>query len=161
MVNLSGKMTSILKWWEGLPRDGDLPRISEIDPFALRPWLGDLGIVETVGESIRFRVRLAGVNLRSLGGMDMTGRFLDEIYPPPVRTIATEPYRLCLSERRPIHDRMVEHARPHYQIDRLLLPFGRNVERILVQILRTEDPPMAAPAPQMMQKTVDTLSTVL
>lgn len=135
-MELDLRLSMLLEWWQALPADPDLPAITAIDAPALSPWLGDLGIVEPTGEPVRFRVRLAGVNLRAVDNRDATGHFLDEIAPAPILAEVERPYRLCLAHRRPVADHLRLHERPHVRIERLLLPFGPQVDRILVGLIR-------------------------
>ena len=139
LIDLDPRMAALLTWWTVLPRTGDLPGVAEIDPLALKRWLGDLGVIEAIGEPPRFRIRLAGVNLRDIETIDATGCFVDELCPPQIADEVLKPYRVCREQRRPVHDRLALHERPHVTIERLLLPFGRRAERMIAHILRVPD----------------------
>lgn len=137
--DLERDLERLLKWWDALPREGDgLPHYSHIDFFNLKAWLGDLGIVTFEAETSRYRVRLAGTNFRDIDKGDSTGKYLDEIIPGACSTAVLAPYERCRAVKRPVADRIQLTDRPHMKIERLLLPFGPDLARILVGMVRTD-----------------------
>ncbi len=161
MVELRPEMEEMLAWWRALPRCGDLPGLSEINPVALKRWLGNFGIVEPIGEPPRYRIRLAGSNLRSLDNFDQTGAYIDELYPPEIHDQALRPYTLCRAQRRAAHDRLVLFDHPGVTIDRLLLPFGPSAEKIIVLILRSHEGITADAYPLIAENRADLVCTLL
>lgn len=62
-------------YWNGLA-NGNLPHRSQIDPFAMRPALGYVILLDVVDGGRDFRYRLYGSLLASISGFDMSGKLL-------------------------------------------------------------------------------------
>src|SRR3546814_17830647 len=67
---------------DGRPGPGLLPGRQAIDPIVLGPDLLPLmALVEPIDDGSRFRFRLVGTELARNAGLDLTGRYVDEINP--------------------------------------------------------------------------------
>ncbi|MBI1774261.1 MAG: PAS domain-containing protein [Proteobacteria bacterium] len=121
-------------------QEAALPPVSAIDPFALKPVLGNLIVLAVLGDGADFRFRLYGTDVAKEARFDWTGNTVNEMRrtlrgPGPAFYLAT--YRALLSRRKPIYTvnpAMVVFERRAW--GRLALPFGDPgadcVERILV-----------------------------
>ena len=71
-------------WRSKFPEQG-LPGRRHIDPIEIPELLSKLYLVDVVrpGDNPRFRYRLLGTDITERAGRDMTGRWLDEVFPDP------------------------------------------------------------------------------
>ncbi|HEX6960187.1 MAG TPA: PAS domain-containing protein [Ferrovibrio sp.] len=100
----------LLAYWNEHCPAGGLPDRSVFDPLSLRPYLGNLLIVDveaTAGAAAsgqserRFRYRLIGTDVAAMSGRDMTGRYFEDVYDP-----------VALAEMRHCFGWVVDHRRP-------------------------------------------------
>ena len=77
----------LVQRWYHLRASGSSPHLRHIDPFALRPALGYLMVLEPVDGGRDFRYRLFGSSIARISGFDMTGRKLSE---HPARAYVSE-----------------------------------------------------------------------
>src|SRR5690349_9899342 len=122
-------------------RHGDaLPSRSDFSDDDLRPWFGNLLMVDVVEGPHRFRFRLMGTSLVDAASRELTGKFFDEAdisgYEPDVLDDYAEAVRtrapVCKTRRySPQPGAFMDHWRLY---ERLLLPLasdGKAVDRIL------------------------------
>lgn len=84
----------------------------------------------------RVRYRVVGSNLNELYGSSMTGRYADELYPPPIRSEVHAAYRSMIASAAPIYTRRgFRFMAIALGYDRLLLPFSRDGARIDLALL--------------------------
>lgn len=69
----------VLQYWASLKSASDLPARGDFRPGRLQKRLPYISLVDVSADAARFRFRLAGTGLRDALGMELTGRFLDEI----------------------------------------------------------------------------------
>lgn len=136
-------------FWEfckNLPLDRGLPSRSAASPETLRPWIGNLMIVDPVDAGRDFRYRLYGSAIASHCDFDLTGRLVSS-FSSKTGTFFLESYRVCLTARKPVLTQNVaEHARGMILWERLLVPFRTDGEGM--QIVATNHPfPLAAGSP--------------
>ena len=130
----------LLAHWTAARGTAAMPPAAAIDPFVLKPVLGNLQIIEPIDGGADFRIRLYGSVLAEAVRFDWTGGSLSEMRrvlkgPGPGFFIAA--YRAQLQRREPLYT-----ANPAAVVferrawGRLLLPFGDApsgpVARILV-----------------------------
>ncbi|MGE5201747.1 MAG: PAS domain-containing protein [Acidobacteriota bacterium] len=115
----------LLEHWNGLIREGALPNARQIDPFALRPALGHLLVIETVDGGRDFRYRLYGSVIARISGFDMTGQLVSKHRASThVAELAVAVYRAVVQTRRPIFtSRQPAHAERTTVWHRIILPF--------------------------------------
>ena len=113
-----------------------MPSRAMFDPFALRPWLGRLILLDVIDGGEDFRYRLHGTWLVELFGRDLTGKRLSELRYPVARLWYE--YQTCVRDRRPLS--IVSKTlseKNHHIIDKVILPLaddGVIVDRLLVGI---------------------------
>ena len=128
----------LLKYWLGARDAAAIPPVSAIDPFPLRPVLGNLMILEPLDGGADFRFRLYGTAIAEAARFDWSGSTLSEMQrilkgPGPKFFRAT--YRALLRRPEPLYTEspavVVFTARAW---GRLILPFGAPgmIARILV-----------------------------
>jgi hypothetical protein len=94
----------LTEYWRGLAGPGELPHLRQIDPFALRPALGYVMLLDLVDGGHDFRYRLYGSMIASISGFDMTGKLLSA-HPasPYVTEFALASYRAAVQRREPVY----------------------------------------------------------
>jgi hypothetical protein len=136
----TAQLRSLAELWAGKRRDDALPCRSDFSDDDLRPWFGNLLVVDVIGGPQRFRFRLMGTSLVDAAGRELTGKFFDEAdisgYEPDVLEDYEETLRsrapVCKTRRyRPQPGTFKEQWRVY---ERLLLPLaadGKTINRIL------------------------------
>lgn len=78
----------LLAHWNANRGASGLPDRSSFDPLSLRPYLGNLLIVDVEDgqPERRYRYRLIGTEVADMSGRDMTGRYFEDIYNPTALT---------------------------------------------------------------------------
>jgi len=87
--------------WDQRRSGREFPARADFDPVDLKYILGDLTLVDVLHDPLRFRFRLHASNLADRGGIDMTGRLLDEMPDARRRNNALRHYMKVLDTRRP------------------------------------------------------------
>ncbi len=128
----------LLAYWNGARGAAAMPAVAAIDPFALKPVLGNVMILDPLDGGADFRFRLYGTAIAEAARFDWTGSTLAEMQrilkgPGPAFFLAT--YRALLRRGEPLYT-----ANPAVVVfsarawGRLILPFGDagGIARILV-----------------------------
>ena len=92
----------LLHYWEGKRRDRLMPMRRDIDPVKLKVHLGNLALIDVEYGPLRLRYRLIGTTITQTLGRDMTGRYLDEIYPPNILADAITAYMWTTENQKPL-----------------------------------------------------------
>ena len=64
--------------WRSLAVPGELPHLSQITPFNIRPALGYVALMDSVDGGTEFRYRLYGSAIAAISGFDLTGKLQSE-----------------------------------------------------------------------------------
>lgn len=126
----------LMDYWQVACGDADLPPAEAIDPFTLKPVLGDVIVLEVEEGGRDFRYRLYGTHVADASRFDWTGRSVEDMRrslkgPGPAFYLAI--YRAVLMRRQPVYTLSpagVMFADRFWA--RLVLPFGNPVTRIVV-----------------------------
>lgn len=90
-------------WKQRCPGSGLIPARSDFDMTDFMPWIGWVSIYEIEREPrIRFKIRLSGSLVARVDQKDNTGRYLDEVFPPPKYDFVYEPYMKALKTLQPV-----------------------------------------------------------
>lgn len=123
-------------YWLTLKRHREVPLRHQLDPAEIGYALANAALVEIEDAPFRVRYRVVGNNLNELYGSSMTGRYADELYPPPIQSEVHAAYRSMIASAAPIY------ARRGFSVmtialgyDRLILPFSRDGTRIDMALL--------------------------
>jgi hypothetical protein len=134
------QLRSLAELWASKRRENALPCRSDFTDEDLRPWFGNLLMVDVVEGPHRFRFRLMGTSLVDAASRELTGKFFDEAdisgYEPDVLDDYAEAVRtrspVCKTRRyNPNPGSFMDHWRVY---ERLLLPLARDgkaIDRIL------------------------------
>lgn len=129
-------------YWKDRKAGRLLPRWQDFDPVEMRDWLGWINVVEVVGEGdgCRFRYRVHGDQLSDFLGVEMTGKYADEIPRASVRERAVAGYRLVADREAPDLVHYVDtHANDRLvKVQRLTVPVVDDGKMLLVSFFRFE-----------------------
>lgn len=80
-----------------------MPSRADVDPLDLRDCLGNLCLLDVVGEAPRrFRFRVDGSNLAALSGFELTGKFVEDVPDPDYRAFVLALYERMVAEKAPV-----------------------------------------------------------
>jgi len=136
--DLGNGLDSLMTWWDAVESDNALPDRCAIDAFALRPWLGNLMVLEPVVEHDRadFQMRLYGSKVAGRAGYDLTRLAVSEIaLDRDYVHFALATYGAAFWRKQPVEiSHVPPHNVPYSSWQRLILPFGdaTGVTRLLV-----------------------------
>ena len=99
-AGMPATVVDLIAWWHAACGAQAMPPKTAVTPESLRRWLGDLSLVERVGDDFRYRVY--GTNLAQAAGFDLTGRLMSAAFPPAVARFYADQYELVTRERRPL-----------------------------------------------------------
>ncbi len=127
-----------------------VPLRSAFGPELLKPWLPNIVIVEAIGASPRFRVRLARNGGGQLRRPRLTNRFLDEVILPEQYQTIPAPYLRAMETGEPAEDDILAHQfvapdGTSLSVRRLVMPCsgdGETIDRFVVGLFlyRPESP---------------------
>lgn len=123
--------------WRSLAAPGQLPHHAQVTPFAVRPALGYLALMDPVDGGTEFRYRLYGSLLAAISGFDLTGRLQSEApVSAHVRELTIALDRAVYRQARPLYScRRPMGARRVTAWHRLCLPLVNDsgaIARLLV-----------------------------
>lgn len=134
------QLRQLAELWLGKCNGDFLPSRADFADRDLRPWFGNLLLVDVVEGPHKFRFRLMGTSLVDAACRELTGKFFDEAdisgYEPDV----LEDYASVLRARMPVCKTRRYNPVPgtfmdHWRIyERLLLPLandGKTIDKIL------------------------------
>ena len=114
-------------YWLSRKGDRRFPARHDIDPVDFPYLLGHVMMFDVVPNSLRFRVRLHGVELTERAHYDLTGKFLDEMPDARQRTLVFARCKNLVASGEPLvirHDRTLDGLRRPYEA--LWLPFSND-----------------------------------
>jgi hypothetical protein len=72
------RLRALYDYWNHKCRDRSMPARADLDPVEMRPWLGNLALIDVTADR-GFVYRLYGTAFVDSFGVDMTGRGIDEL----------------------------------------------------------------------------------
>jgi len=88
--------------WEVRRRGREFPARRDFDPCDLAYALGYVSLMDVLRDPVRFRFRLQGTSVAERTGVDMTGKFVDEMKDRRHRDMATGHFRETVEARQPV-----------------------------------------------------------
>lgn len=120
------RLRQLFRYWESKRGKRRMPSRSDIDPIDLSYCLGNLCLIEVEqSEPPRFRFRVDGSNCVHISGIEMTGRYVDEIAQVDYRKAMENAYSQIYATKLPHFyrdDEIWDNRR--YQTEGLLLPLS-------------------------------------
>lgn len=121
--------------WDSRREGRQFPERKDFPVEELRPWLGAIQLVDVVwndGDPARYRFRLVGTEITEIDGMDVTGKFADEVFTENLEYITFE-YDEVLKTKAPVQAcrRLRLSSRNIWvNTDKLVLPLSSDGETI-------------------------------
>ncbi|MEI6559287.1 MAG: PAS domain-containing protein [Rhodospirillaceae bacterium] len=136
-VSEHAQLRALFDLWNGV-RDGrTMPSRRDFSPESLRPWLGNLALIDVTRNPIRLHYRLVGIHIVDNLKCDPTGKDFDDVVADPANHPATQgPYR-CLMSGEPVFEVVQPRVKGVFSFDyaRLSLPLAadsRTINMILM-----------------------------
>ena len=133
------RLRGLWEYWTGKRAGVALPGRAAISPLEMRPWLGNLLLMDVVDGGRDFRYRLHGTQLVQLFGADLTGRLVGELGVRDVERLLAEGRTVVASRSWHYTEETVVAEKQHIAISKLILPLaadGRAVDMMIVGIYR-------------------------
>jgi hypothetical protein len=130
----------LLNWWSRPERRGKLPSRADAEDEELARLTHDLALYEVQHENGRLRYKCLrhGEGLRPIDGGDLTGRYLDEFFPEPLRTSALTAYDATVTMACPIYTlrNAIDAAQVPVTFERIRLPLrdGDRIDHLLTHV---------------------------
>lgn len=97
-----GGLLELHAYWLSVGRNGQIPFRKDIQPTSMpRHLLRAVFLVDVLNEPRNFRFRLAGSAFREGSGQEVTGRLIDEVFPPDYTLQVRELWGAVVDGRRP------------------------------------------------------------
>ncbi|MBI3453346.1 MAG: PAS domain-containing protein [Rhodospirillales bacterium] len=135
------RLGDLFRLWDAKRAARQIPARGDIDVLELRPWLGNLMLLEIVDGGADFFYRVYGSTLAGYFGRDFTGKHLNEL-PENVRSAVGAEYRTVTATRAPLvvsHRRSI--MRQYMTVSKLILPLGiydAAADMLLVGVFRMD-----------------------
>ena len=130
------ELKAVQRYWQDLPRSGDIPDVVKVEPDRLLSALGYIMLIDVGEAEGDFRYALYGSKIAEVSGFDMTGKSIWDIpTTSAVQVFFAACYLAARRLRRPIYS--VHEAPPAITVShwhRLILPLGKDgeIRRFLV-----------------------------
>jgi hypothetical protein len=152
-VDATPKIKALYDYWLSIhPPGGGLPGRRHLDPLDIPELLPNIWMIDVTRNPnadtpMRMRFRLVGTEIVKFTGRDVTGFWLDQVYPDYGNTAAFRAHRDCAERGAPGYRKSGVLSNPgrHFiEAERLYLPLaedGRQVDIVLVMTLYSGEPP--------------------
>jgi hypothetical protein len=131
------RLRGLWEYWSAKCDGAALPGRAAISPLEMRPWLGNLLLMDVVEGGRDFRYRLHGTQLVQLFGADLTGRMVSSLAVRDVDRLLAEGRLVVASRDWHYTEETVVAEKQHIAIAKLILPLaanGRDVDMLIVGI---------------------------
>jgi hypothetical protein len=144
------KLQALLDYWQSIhPEGGGLPGRRHLDPIDIPELLPNIWMIDVRrAPALRFRFRLVGTEIVKFTGRDMTGFWLDQVYPDYEQTEAFRNHKAVAESGQPGYRKsgvISNPTRHHIEAERLYLPLaddGKTVDILLIMTLYKGEPPV-------------------
>ena len=136
-------LKQVVEYWLSKRADRKMPLRADIDPVELYFALGYISLVEVKENPRRFFFRVDGSMQVELFGIDCTGKYLDECFPPDHVRMATASYGAAIDTGQPQYHRrkiVFDHRPLRYEV--AILPItstGDTADMLLVTLIPNWD----------------------
>ncbi len=130
------ELCALFRMWDEARRGRPMPSRRDFTPESLRPWLGNLALIDVSHNPVRLHYRLVGIHIVENLKCDPTGKDFTEVVADPASNPTTQgPYR-CLMDGEPVFEIVQPRHNACFSFDyaRLSLPLsvdGRTINMIL------------------------------
>ena len=92
-------LARLLSYWIERRQGRQFPARRDIDPLDFPYALGNISLIDVFHNPLRFRYRLVGTRITEQIGVEMTGRWLDDVPYPDYREILVSLYSRVVASR--------------------------------------------------------------
>ena len=120
------ELRSLFTMWDTVRRERRMPSRRDFTPESLRPWLGNLALIDVSHNPTRLHYRLVGIHIVENLKCDPTGKeFSDVIAESATDPAVRGPYR-CLMKGEPVFEVVQPRCKGFFTFDyaRLSLPLS-------------------------------------
>jgi hypothetical protein len=96
-----GTLDTLNQYWRTKCGDHALPSRSDLDPAEFRYALGNVSLIDVVGDPPRFRIRVAASNVEARFDRALTGIYLEDLPEPESARLWDKVYRTVLATGQP------------------------------------------------------------
>lgn len=132
------RLRYLYAYWQERRGDCEMPLRSDINPTDLAKVLATIFLADVFrGDSLRFRIRLAGTHIEAAFGRPLAGCYIDELELDAGKSHLLA-YRRTAEERQPVVSRhlfVLGGSFSRFSYERLWLPLGVQDERTVEMIL--------------------------
>jgi hypothetical protein len=131
----------MVAYWVRIHPETGLPGRQHFDPLDIPRLLPNIRLLDVVGRPPRFRIRLMGTQLREFFGAELTGKWLDEVFPNLEGSLTHTELLKTIEAKAPRWRRgqpALDIEKDFLDMERVYLPFardGRTVDMILTYLL--------------------------
>jgi hypothetical protein len=97
------RLLGLFRYWHGKRRGRAMPARRDIDPVEMKPWLGNLLLVEFPPDPMQYRIRLDGVNLVEFYSTSREGKGVEAMTSEEERRIVLPQYMTVLEKKQPAY----------------------------------------------------------
>lgn len=146
-VAADADLKRLYRYWAERRGGRAFPARGDIDPVEFSYALGRVSLIEVLESPRRYYYRLVSTQLTDHLGYEMTGKFVDEIPEPEMRSFAERQYLRAVERRAPLYqsDEVVLDGR-RWRHETLELPLsadGRNVNMLMIYRATSEPAPVS------------------
>jgi len=125
------------RYWLDIKGQRRMPSRADLKPAEIMPLLPYISLVNVEHDSGRYKIRLVGTETVKAMGVDLTGRYLDEL--PDIEKFLRDRYDWMVREKRPYlyEDRLNWAGKNYYNFHSLGLPLSRNDEDVDILMYAT------------------------
>lgn len=126
IVPVDDRLTAFQSLWEERRAGRPLPERRDFQAEDFAPWFGHVCITRKEPETGRYRMTLCGTAAAGYFGRDLTGRFLDDVFPPSRYGWLYDLYQSCERTRAPapLTTPPLTYGGTYSALKRVLLPCG-------------------------------------
>lgn len=92
-------LRDVYSYWLSMKGERSMPSRDDLNPTDIVPLLPHISLIDVEKESGRYKMRLIGTETVKAMGIDITGKYLDEL--PHIEGILKENYDWLVAEKRP------------------------------------------------------------
>ena len=129
------ELQALLQYWMDRRRGRSMPARGDFDVVDMKPWLGNMNLVDVERNPLDFRYRVYGTNVADMLRKELTGHRIEDNPPSVVAAVRTS-YERVVETRAPFYQHIdVVAIDEFYRFHRLLLPLSDDddaVNQVLV-----------------------------
>ena len=126
------RLLGLFRYWHGKCLGRAMPARRDIDPIEMKPWLGNLLLVDFPPDPMQYRIRLDGVNLVQSYNSSREGKGVEVITSEEERRIVLPQYMTVLENKQPAYyeSEFVTSEGVVTSQRKLLLPLSEDGQRV-------------------------------